>query len=102
LADRIEPADLEGRKILIGITWELADGGYEQEQFVGVASIEDQATYALVRVRCDDGEVRDYPFDVRTLQRAPAGEYRMRSTGQIVRNPDFLMTWLATKGMSEE
>jgi hypothetical protein len=81
----------------VGITRVADDGSYEQEQFVGIASIEDHQTYALVRLECDDGETLDYPFDARALQRAPAGEYRLRSTGQVVRNPDFLMTWTATK-----
>jgi hypothetical protein len=94
LADLIEPCDVDGRTILVGITRQARDGSHEQEQFVGIAGIEDRETYALVRLRCDDGEMRDYPFDARTLQRAPAGEYRLRSTGQVVRNPDFLMTWI--------
>jgi len=97
LPDRIEPSELDGRVVLLGITRLVDDGSYEQDQFVGVASIEDQTEYLLVRLSCDDGEVRDYPFDSRALQRAPAGEYRLRSTGQIVRNPDFLMTWTVTK-----
>jgi hypothetical protein len=101
LADIIEPSAVDGRTILVGVTRLADDGSYEQEQFVGIASIEDCETHALVRLRCDDGEVRDYPFDTRTLQRAPAGEYRLRSTGQVVRNPDFLMTWMVEGGMSD-
>jgi hypothetical protein len=93
----IEPSEIDGRVVLLGITRLAEDGSYEQEQFVGLASIEDQQSYALVRISCNDGEVRDYPFDVRALQRAPAGEYRLRSTGEIVKNPDFLMTWTVTK-----
>ena len=93
----VEPTDLIGRKILVGITRFAPDGSYEQEQHVGIADIEDGETYALVRIQCGDGELRDYPFDQRALQRAPAGEYRLRSTGEIVRNPDFLMTWTVTK-----
>ena len=95
--ERIEPSEVDGRRILVGITRVAADGSYEQEQFVGTASLEDHQTYALMRLKCDDGEIRDYPFDARSLQRAPAGEYRLRSTGEIVRNPDFLMTWTVTK-----
>jgi hypothetical protein len=97
LADRIEPSEVDGSRVLVGVTQVADDGSYAQEQFVGIAEIEDCGTYALVRLRCDDGEVRDYPFDRRALQRAPAGEYRLRSTGQIVVNPDFLMTWTVTK-----
>jgi hypothetical protein len=97
LADTIEPGDLQGRRILIGITRVAADGGYAQEQHVGIAGIHDRGTYCLVTIECDDGETREYPFDSRTLQRARPGEYRMRSTGQVVANPDFLMTWVVTK-----
>ena len=93
MAERIEPTDIDGRRILVGVTTLADDGSYQQEQFAGTAEFEDCGTYALVRLRCDDGEVRDYPFDTRTLQRAPAGEYRLGSMGQVVRNPDFLMTW---------
>ncbi|MEA3001451.1 MAG: hypothetical protein QOH81_239 [Sphingomonadales bacterium] len=95
--DLIEPAEVDGSVILLGITCLGADGTPPQEQFVGVGSIEDQQTYALIRIRCDDGEVRDYPFEARSLQRAPPGEYRLRSTGQVVKDPDFLMTWTVTK-----
>ncbi|MDQ8756359.1 hypothetical protein RCO27_08965 [Sphingosinicella sp. LHD-64] len=97
LPERIEPSELEGRVILIGITRLAKDGNYTQEQFAGVASIEDQQAYALVRIDCDDGKVREYPFDVRTLERAAPGEYRLRSTGEVITNPDFLMTWTVTK-----
>ena len=97
LPDLIEPSELEGRTVLVGITRLANDGGSEQEQFVGTATIDDRETYALVQLKCDDGEIRDFPFDARSLQRAPVGEYRLRSTGQIVRNPDFLMTWTVTK-----
>jgi hypothetical protein len=97
LAEQIEPSEIDGRVILVGLTRYQSDGGYTQEQFVGVADVEDRETYALVRVSCDDGVVRDYPFDARSLKRAPAGEYRLRSTGQVVKDPDFLMTWTVTK-----
>jgi len=73
------------------------DGSYTQEQYVGTANIIDQGEYCLVVVECDDGDSRNYPFDARSLQRAAPGEYRLRSTGQIVTNPDFLMTWTISK-----
>ena len=97
MADRIEPSELDGARILVGVTKLADDGSYEQEQFVGTAEIEDRGTHALLRLQCDDGQAREYPFDARALQRAPAGEYRLRGTGEVVRNPDFLMIWTVTK-----
>jgi len=93
----IEPFELRDRKILIGITRVAADGSCSQEQYVGIADVEDRQTYCLVSVACDDGETRDYPFDARSLQRAAPGEYRLRSMGQVVTNPEFLMTWTVSK-----
>jgi hypothetical protein len=97
LADRIEASELEGSKTLIGITRMQDDESYAQEQFVGIATVQDRESYCLVTIDCEDGEAGAYPFDVRTLQRAPKGDYRLRSTGQIVTDPDFLMTWIVTK-----
>jgi len=83
---------------LVGITHLLDDGSYEQEQFAGKATIRDEEDYCLVEVSCTDGEVRQYPFDRRSLERAPKGEFRLRSTGEVIQNPDFLMTWEVSKG----
>jgi hypothetical protein len=98
----IDAAELEGAKILIGITREHLSGEVSQEQFVGMAHISDQESYCLASILCDDDEVREYPFDTRVLQKAPPGEYRLRSTGEIVKNPDYLMTWVVTEGQPEE
>ena len=88
--------------MLIGVTREHSSGEISQEQFAGIAHVSDQVSYCLVSVMCDDGEVREYPFDVRTLEKAPPGEYRLRSTGQIVMNPDYLMTWIVSEGQENE
>ncbi len=93
----IEPAELEGRTLLVGITHVAADGSHTQEQYAGTASISDRGSYSLVTVACSDGETRNYPFDSRSLERAGPGEYRLRSTGEVVTDPDFLMTWTVTK-----
>ena len=93
----IEPSHLQNRRILIGITHEASDGSSEREQFVGTASVSDRGEYCLITVDCNDGVKRDYPFDARALERAAPGEYRLHSTGEIVRNPDFLMTWTVTE-----
>ena len=98
----IEPAELDGAKVLIGVTREHLSGEVSQDQFVGVAQISDEESYCLISITCDDGEVREYPFDARTLAKAPPGEYRLRSTGQVVKNPDYLMTWIVTEGQPEE
>jgi hypothetical protein len=34
------------------------------------------------------------PPDLRSLKPAPPGEYRLRGTAEVVRDPDFLATWI--------
>ena len=98
----IEPTQLEGARVLVGITREHISGEVSQQQFAGVARVEDQGGYCLVSLDCTDGETRSYPFDARTLERAAPGEYRLRSTDEIIEDPDFLMTWTVTEGQPEE
>ena len=87
--------------MLIGITRVSSDGSVEQEQYAGVAKIEDRGTFCLVNVGCSDGEMRRYPFDARAIESANHGDYRLRSTGEIVRDPDFLMTWEVSQGSED-
>ena len=98
----IEASELPGTKVLVGITRKHVSGEITQEQFAGSAQIEERDDYCLVNIDCTDGEVRSYPFDARALARAAPGEYRLRSTGEVVKNPDFLMTWTVTEGQAEE
>ena len=37
------------------------------------------------------------PPDPSLIQPAPPGEYRMRSTGEVITNPDFITTWMSVK-----
>jgi hypothetical protein len=98
----IEPLDLEGAKILIGITREHLSGEISQEQFVGIAHVEKGEEFWEVYIACEDGVIRDFPFDTRSLSKSPGGEFRLRNTGQIVKDPDYLMTWTITEGQPEE
>jgi hypothetical protein len=98
----IEPAQLRGKRVLVGVTHVLSDGSVEQEQHAGVAEIEDRATFCLVKILCTDGRTRSYPFHADTLSVAGKGDYHLRSTGEIVRDPDFLMTWEVSKGSNDE
>jgi hypothetical protein len=98
----IEPGQLDGKRLLVGITREHSSGEVTQEQFLGVARIEDQGDLCLIVLECSDGQIREYPFDNRSLAIAAPGEYRLRSTGEIVTDPDFLMTWIVSEGQPEE
>ena len=95
----IEPSDLEGAIVLVGVTRKHKDGTITQEQHSGVASVRQFEDMSVIDLHCDDGVTRDYPFDARTLEVARPGEYRLRSTGKVVIDPDYLMTWTAEEAL---
>ena len=84
---------LVGASVIIGLTRILPDGA-RLEQFFGVIS---QATREQgIAIELDGsraGETYWLPPDQRGFEPAPAGEYRLRSTGEVVIDPDFLSTW---------
>ena len=36
------------------------------------------------------------PYDKDTISKAGNGEYREKATGEIIKDPDFIMTWEIT------
>jgi hypothetical protein len=87
--DDLEP--MLGKTLLTGITYVDVDGGIvEQVQLVGrVVAIE-----PLVAIEVAG---RDEPFTLPPLAEAfdvaPAGEYRLFGSGDLVVDPDYLTTW---------
>ena len=49
-----------------------------------------------------DGEVYRLPPDLRAFKDAPAGEYRLRSTGEVVVDPDVTASWTIKSPPVEE
>ena len=43
-----------------------------------------------------DGEEYWLPPDTRNFEKARLGEYRLRATGEVVEDPDYLTTWTIT------
>lgn len=89
--DTVLACDLIGKIMLVGITYYAADGSaIGQEQFFG----------KVERANSDDGIVLNLdgnhlgeefalPPDTRSVYRAAPGEYQLRSTGEVVVDPDF-------------
>ena len=77
-----------GKTILVGITYIDHNGEVvEQRQWHGI--IEDVDPLLAIRIAGSD-DVRTLPP---RLAKASPGEYRLRSTGEVVIDPDFLATW---------
>ena len=87
--------DLIGKTVLIGLTNYEANGalvGHEQ-MFGTVKAVDDRN----VEIELDDGKLYYLPPDTSPFHIADRGEYRLRSTGKIVNDPDYICTYSITK-----
>lgn len=96
-ADRA--ASLVGKYVLIGMTWVDADGKLvRQDQFHGRITVVDESNGVGIALEgARDGETYWLPPDLRPYRPAPPGEYRLRGTGEVLRDPDLLTTWTTRK-----
>jgi hypothetical protein len=87
--------DLIGRRIIVGIT---------QQDHAHSPPAQDQYYGRIVRMNLEEGIViqtpsgdeRKLPPDLRSVVGAPRGEYRFRSTGETVADPDLQTSWTQT------
>ncbi|MCA0419623.1 MAG: hypothetical protein LCH80_12995 [Proteobacteria bacterium] len=80
--------------VLIGLTWLNGEGTPEYEQMFGVITTADARRGFEVALKgMRTGETYWLPPDTRNFQAAPPGEYRLKSTGEVVIDPDFTSTW---------
>ena len=85
---------LIGKLVLVGVTDLAADGAViGQRQFCGYAIRADRRNGIVVRLDgARAGEEVVLPADTRAFRPAVPGEYRLRPTGEMVTNPDFVTT----------
>ena len=83
--------DLLGKVLLVGITYYTNENEWiEQKQFYGTVI---EATDSIIRIKQKDGAEFTLPPDLSSTKKARPGEYKLRSTGEVVIDPDFLATW---------
>lgn len=83
--------------VLIGIT-RLNGDEATQEQFFGTIEKADPQGILLMLGGLRAGEQYRLPPDPRAFTQADPGVYRLRSTGEVLENPDFIATWTITAG----
>ena len=87
---------LVGRRVLIGITYRRRgdDSVARLEQIHGVVRAVDRARGITVALEGGlAGQTRVLPPFTSTFEPAPAGTYRLKTTGESVENPDFTAMW---------
>jgi hypothetical protein len=88
---------LVGSFVLIGLT-RLDPAGelIEHEQFYGYVTCAHKTRGITLKLEGNRiGETFNLPPDTRAFQRARLGRYRLKSTGEIVVDPDFTSSWTA-------
>jgi hypothetical protein len=88
--------ELVGKSLLVGLTKQDPRGNVlERVQVHGrIASADPQRGLTLALEGARAGDTYALPPDLRSLKPAPPGEYRLRATSEIVRDPDYLATWV--------
>ena len=98
--DNEKAADLVGADIIIGITY-CDPTGKPEEQVQAYGVILSANKENGIEIKCSgtqwNGETIMFPPDLASIQPAPPGEYRFRSTGEIFTDPDFQTSWTITK-----
>jgi hypothetical protein len=87
--------ELVGCLVLVGITYQFPDGSLsEQRQLFGYVRDADPEHGIELRLEGRHaGKTYRLPPDTRPLRAAPAGQYRLRSTGEFVSDPDYTCAW---------
>ncbi len=91
---------LAGRMVLVGLAYfdVGAKEPFEQQQLFGRVVHADERNGILLLLEGQrSGEQFNLPPDTRSFRAAEPGEYRIRSTGEVVVNPDFTVTFSIQK-----
>ena len=100
LWDAAVTEEITDKVVLVGITYIAPDGETVESQSQYFGRVVSTSAKGGVEIACGGsalGELRLLPPDTIAYQPADPGEYRLRSTGDVVLNPDFLSTWTIYK-----
>jgi hypothetical protein len=98
---REQAVELVGKTLLVGKTYLTPEGEVEEQvQYVAEVVAADERG---VRIRRrDTGASESMAPDTRMFRPAPPGEYRLRSTGEVIADPDLLSTVTITRDQRPE
>jgi hypothetical protein len=91
--DETVAAALIGKSVLVGMMYRNASDavdGYTQKH--GQIISADKKLGIVIR-NPDTREEFTLPPDTSRFEKAPPGNYRLKSTGEIITDPDFVCTW---------
>jgi hypothetical protein len=94
--DQDEAEWLVGKYVLVGITNIASDGKTVKSQFQYHGRVTRAERGVGFTIECDGaraGQTMVVPPDLRAFHLADRGEYKLRTTGEVVSNPDLVATW---------
>jgi hypothetical protein len=85
--------------VLVGLTFYHSDSSIErQEQLFGSVQSARERDGALLNLKgARSGSEYNLPPDFRSFLKASPGQYRLRSTNEVVTDPDFTVTFSVYK-----
>jgi hypothetical protein len=93
--------DLVGKVILIGVTYtDARDNIRCRKQWWGTVEKASMSEGVCVNLSDSSGPCV-FPPDLRAVRRAAPGEYRLKESGEVVTDPDFLATWVCVEADPE-
>lgn len=85
-------AIMRGKMFLVGVDLlSVDDVVIEKYQTAGV--VEEMTDDGFFVLKRNDGSLFTLPYDPTSIKTADKGEYNLRSTSQVVVNPDYMTTW---------
>lgn len=89
---------LVGKRVLIGLTFVGQGEPDRHEQMNGVVKDVSEDGFAI---HLSNDETYWLPPDLRPWKNADPGQYRLRSTGEVIVDPDYITNWYVTPGESK-
>jgi hypothetical protein len=91
-------ANLLGARVLIGLTYLRKNGDFHsQVQMHGEITSVDPSGVTIALAGVHEGETYVLPPDLTSFVVANPGVYTLRSTGEVIEDPDYTTSWAITK-----
>jgi len=99
--DAVRATSMVGKSVLIGLTYQDEQGRtLEHKQLHGrIVSVNERDGFRINLDGLSNGQSYRLPPDLRPFRDAAPGEYRLRSTGEVVVDPDLVCNWTVQKGV---
>jgi hypothetical protein len=93
-----DTSNIIGKTVIIGISYSdpKTKEITRREQIDGII-IRASMKEGIVIHRNDNGEEYKLPPDITMIQKAPNGQYRLKSNGKVIVDPGFITTWVVNE-----